>query len=138
VKEKAPSPDHAAAHSPSFTPRVLIADDNAWDRTLLSSSLRRKGNLVHTVARGTEVLEVAAQFQPHVFFLDLGTPGLDGWEVCEQLRDSEIAGEAAILALMTNAPSNYSARYRRAGFDAYLQKPVELDLASRLVQCSLQ
>jgi two-component system, sensor histidine kinase and response regulator len=138
VKDKAHSPDHGADQSRSFTPRILIADDNAWDRALLSSSLRRKGNLVRTVARGTEVLEVAARFQPHVVFLDLCTPGLDGWEVCERLRDSEIAGEAAILALMTNAPSDYTARYRRAGFDAYLQKPVELDLASRLVQCSIQ
>jgi CheY-like chemotaxis protein len=138
VNDQADSTDHSAALARSVAPRILIADDNAWDRSLLSSFLRRKGHLVRTVGRGTDALEVAALFRPHVVFLNLHTPELNGWEVCRQLRNNEMAGEAAIFGLMTHAPSEYAARYRGAGFDAYLLKPVELDLASRLVHCSIQ
>ena len=57
---------------------------------------------------------------------------------CDQLRDNEITGEAVIFALMLYATTGDSARYRRATFDAYLSKPVELDLAGRLVRCAIQ
>ena len=78
------------------------------------------------------------RIRPQVVFLDLRIPELNGWEVCDQLRDNEITGEAAIFGLMAHSPTEYSARYRRATFDAYLSKPVELDLAGRLVRCAIQ
>jgi CheY-like chemotaxis protein len=118
--------------------RVLIVDGSAWDRTLLSGFLRRAGHLVRTAGCGTEALEVAGTFLPQVVFLDLRTPVLNGWEVCDQLRDNEITGEAAIFGLMAHSPTEDSARYRRATFDAYLSKPVGLDLAGRLVRCAIQ
>jgi ethylene receptor len=73
-----------------------------------------------------------------VVFLDLHTPELNGWQVCEQLRKNEHTEQAAIIALTTNAPGEYPSTCRHAGFDAYVLKPVELDLADRLVHCSLQ
>jgi CheY-like chemotaxis protein len=138
VNDKANTSDHVATDSRSLTRRILIADDNAWDRAVLSSFLRRRGHLVSTVRRGIDALEVAALFWPHVVFVDLRTPDLNGWEVCKQLRDRKNAVETAIFALLTNAPSEYAARCRHAHFDAYLLKPVELDLAGRLVHCSFQ
>jgi CheY-like chemotaxis protein len=90
------------------------------------------------VGCGNEALEVAGTFRPQVVFLDLRVPELNGWEVCDQLRDNEITGEAAIFGLMAHSPTEDSARYRRATFDAYLSKPVELDLAGRLVRCAIQ
>jgi CheY-like chemotaxis protein len=128
--------DQPPAGSDSSVRRILIADDHAQDRAVLSSFLRRRGHLVRTVDRGPDALEVAPLFQPHVVFLDLYTPELDGWEVCEQLRRSENVEGAAIFALTTNASGEYAARCDRARFDAYLVKPVQLDLAGRLVQCS--
>jgi CheY-like chemotaxis protein len=118
--------------------RILIADGSAWDRTLLSGFLRRAGHLVRTVGYGTDALEVAGTFRPQVVFLDLRAPELNGWEVCDQLRDNEITGDAAIFGLMAHSPTEESARYRRSTFDAYLSKPVELDLAGRLVRCAIQ
>jgi CheY-like chemotaxis protein len=131
-------PCHAAAELESLTRRILIADDDVRDRAALSTFLRRRGHLVRTVDRGTDAVEVAPLFRPHVVFLDLRTPELDGWEVCEQLRSSESVEEPAIFALTTNTPCEYATRCRHARFDAYLLKPVELDLADRLVQCSCQ
>jgi CheY-like chemotaxis protein len=90
------------------------------------------------MGRGTEALEVAGTFCPQVVFLDLRAPELNGWEVCDQLRDNELTGEAAIFGLMAHLPTEDTARYRRATFDAYLSKPVELDLAGRLVCCAIQ
>jgi CheY-like chemotaxis protein len=124
--------------APLVCARILIADGSAWDRALLSGFLRRAGHLVRTVGRGTEALEVARTFRPQVVFLDLRTPELNGWEVCDQLRENEITGEAAIFGLMTRSPTEDAARYRCATFDAYLSKPVGLDLAGRLVRCAIQ
>jgi CheY-like chemotaxis protein len=122
----------------SFCARVLIADGSAWDRALLSGFLRRAGHLVRTVGYGTEALEVAGAFRPQVVFLDLRTPEVNGWEVCDQLRDNEKTGEAAIFGLMAHSPTEESARYRRSTFDAYLSKPVEFDLVGHLVRCAIQ
>jgi CheY-like chemotaxis protein len=83
-------------------------------------------------------LDVAPLLRPHVVFLDLHVPELDGWKVCEQLRKNEHTEQAAIIALTSNAPGEYASTRRYAGFDAYLLKPVEFDLADRLVHCSLQ
>jgi CheY-like chemotaxis protein len=132
------SSGHAAAYLRRLTRRILIADDNAQDRALLSGFLERRGHLVRTVDRGTDALDVAPVFRPHVVFIDLRTPELDGWEVCERLRDNNNVEEAAIFALTTNAPGEYTSGCRRARFDAYLLKPVEFDLADRLVHCSFQ
>ena len=118
--------------------RILIGDGSAWNRALLSGFLRRAGHQVRTVGCGYEALGVADTFRPQVVFLDLRIPELNGWEVCDQLRDNEITGEAAIFGLMAHSPTEYSARYRRGTFDAYLSKPVELDLAGRLVRCAIQ
>lgn len=118
--------------------RVLIADDDAQDCAALSNFLRRKGHCVRTVDRGADALEVAPEFRPHVVFLNLCIPEIDGWGVCERLRVSEQVEDAVIFALMTNVTTGYAARCRHACFDAYLAKPVELDLADRLVHCSCQ
>ena len=118
--------------------RILIADDDAQDCAVLSNFLSRKGHYVRTVDRGTDALEVAPVFRPQVVFLDLCIPELDGWGVCERLRVSKHAEHAIIFALTTNAATEYASRCRHARFDAYLVKPVELDLAGRLVHCSSQ
>ncbi|MDB6160678.1 MAG: hypothetical protein JWO04_4384 [Gammaproteobacteria bacterium] len=127
---------HEAGYLRWLTRRILVADDNAQDRALLSSFLKRRGHLVRTVDRGVDAIDVAPLFRPHVVFLAIHTPEPDGWEVCEQLRASNNVEEAAIFALTTNAPGEYAARCRHAHFDAYLLKPVELDLADRLVHSS--
>ena len=118
--------------------RILIGDGSAWDRALLSGFLRRAGHLVRTVGGGNQALGVAGTFRPQVVFLDLRIPELNGWEVCDQLRDNEITGDAVIFGLMAHATAQDSARFRCATFDAYLSKPVELDLADRLVRCAIQ
>jgi adenylate cyclase len=132
---------HTSGHAPAslteLTPRILIADGNAQDRALLSGFFHRRGHAVHTVECGTDALEIAPLFRPHVVFIDLQTPKFDGWEVCEKLSDNDNVEGAAIFALTTNSPNEYTSRCRDAHFDAYLSKPVELDLADRLVYCSV-
>jgi DNA-binding response OmpR family regulator len=118
--------------------RILIADDDAQDSAALSKFLSRRGHCVRTVGRGTDALAVAPVFRPQIVFLDLCIPEIDGWGVCEQLRVSEHVEEAVIFGLTTTAATEYAVRCRHARFDAYLPKPVELDLAGRLVNCSPQ
>ena len=123
-------PTCSAARSPQHSEPGRCGNEQFW-RSLICSGIVRD-----SLDHGPDALEVAPLFQPHVVFLDLYTPELDGWEVCEQLRRSENVEGAAIFALTSYASGEYAARCRRARFDAYLVKPVELDLAGRLVQCS--
>jgi CheY-like chemotaxis protein len=109
--------------------RILIADDHADSRELLAFSLRLSGYIARTAADGDEALRIAREFSPHVIFLDLWMPGLDGWEVCERLREQGTTRDVPVYAL-TASPDD--GKLQLYGFTAYLAKPVELSTVHTL------
>jgi len=115
--------------------RILLAEAAGGDRGELTAFLEDRGHSVRVVDSDPAALEVAPVFKPSVIFLDLQSPELNGWELCQQLRDKDTLEAAAIFALMAAAPPEYADRCRHTPFDAYLLKPVDLTLADRLVAC---
>lgn len=142
----APSPLKAAqslpddpAPKPNGT-RVLIVDDNVDSVQLLGSILREKGYSVQSAHTGLDGLRIAREWRPDVVLLDIGLPGLNGYQVARQLRmmplDKADCGEAfggRIIALTGYGRPSDVARAREAGFDAHLAKPFELHELEKLI-----
>jgi CheY-like chemotaxis protein len=104
---------------------ILIADDNrdlAWTLALL---LRLAGFDVETVHDGREVLRAVRARRPDFLLLDIGLPGMDGFQVAEQIRGEPALKRIFIIAISGYAADMFPGRSMRAGFDHHLVKPVD-------------
>ena len=106
--------------------RVLIVEDNADSRAMLHAMLELWGHEVHEAPDGESGLERAVTVRPDIALIDVGLPGLDGYEVARQIRAS-VGGEHIFLVAVTGygEPDDLR-RARAAGFDSHLAKPVDV------------
>ncbi len=107
--------------------RVLIVDDNVPLAQLLVLLLYQSGFEVRTVDSGHLALDAALAFRPHFILLDIGLPGLDGYQVAEQIRNDPILKSVVIIAISAYGPDYRAERRCRADFNHYLTKPVLID-----------
>jgi PAS domain S-box-containing protein len=106
--------------------RILVVDDNRDAAESLAVLLRLLGHDVRTAYDGRLALETAAGYDPNVILLDIGLPGLDGFEVCQRLRASPDRAKAVIIAMTGYGQEEDKRHSQKAGFDAHLVKPVDL------------
>ncbi|AWG45956.1 MULTISPECIES: ATP-binding protein [unclassified Massilia] len=116
--------------------RILLADDNTDAVELLREILELEGHRVEVAADGLAALETAAGFLPDVAFLDIGMPGLNGYEVARRLRATPALAQARLVAVTGWGTQEDRARSEAAGFDAHLTKPVELDALIAIIASS--
>ncbi|MBC7778966.1 MAG: PAS domain S-box protein [Proteobacteria bacterium] len=105
--------------------RVLIVDDNVEAAETLAILLDLEGHEAHAAHDGLKALEVAAKVEPDVVLLDLGLPGLDGYQVCHALRKRTPATQPMIVAVTGWGQDSDRRRTQEAGFDGHLVKPVD-------------
>ncbi|MBC7803706.1 MAG: PAS domain S-box protein, partial [Candidatus Parcubacteria bacterium] len=105
--------------------RILVVDDNVDAAAMLSELLRLLGHEVLTVHGGMEALQAAEGFRPEVIMLDIGMPGMTGYEVARRLRERKRSPEPLIVAVTGWGKAEDEMRGREAGFDLHLVKPVE-------------
>ncbi len=113
--------------------RVLIADDNADQADGLALLLQMEGDDVRISYDGPGVLEAARDFRPQVVLLDIGMPGLDGYQVARRLRESPETRHALLVATTGWGQEEDLRRSREAGFDHHLTKPFEPALIEKLL-----
>jgi CheY-like chemotaxis protein len=104
----------------------LIVDDNVDSVEGLARLLRRQGFEVETANDGPSALDAAALRPPAFVFLDIGLPGLDGYQVAERLRGL-LAGAVTICAVSGYGREADRERARAAGFDHFLIKPIDFN-----------
>jgi CheY-like chemotaxis protein len=119
----AQAPGPARAESPHRC-RVLIADDNLDAAASLSLMLQVMGNDVRVANDGLEALAVAESFHPDAILLDIGMPGVNGYDVCRRMRE-RWGARPTIVALTGWGQEEDRHRSAEAGFDHHLVKPVE-------------
>jgi CheY-like chemotaxis protein len=113
--------------------RVLLIEDSADAREMLRTMLELAGHAVYDAADGARGLEMLNAVQPDVGIIDIGLPGMDGYEVAKRIRD-EPHGRGMLLLALTgyNAPGDANLASAH-GFDRHLVKPVDLELLTRLL-----
>jgi CheY-like chemotaxis protein len=104
---------------------VLIADDLKDHADSLALMLRVAGHEVHAVYDGAQAVAIAAAARPEVVVLDLGMPGVDGYEACRRIREQPEGNGITIIAVSGWGQPQDRKRSRSAGFDRHLVKPVD-------------
>ena len=105
--------------------RVLVVDDNQDAADSLALLLRLAGQDVRAAYDGPSALAHSQEFQPELVFLDIGMPGMDGYEVARRLRRHPGLENARLVALTGWGQEDDRRRSKEAGFDHHLVKPVE-------------
>ena len=114
--------------------RILVVDDNVDAATSLSRLLRRVyGQEVRVAHDGQEALGLVEEFQPEVVLLDIGMPGMDGYEVARRMKGHRAFAGARFIALTGWGQETDRLRSREAGFEHHLVKPVDPEVLSRLL-----
>jgi PAS domain S-box-containing protein len=103
--------------------RVLVVDDNVDTVTTLAMLVQESGHDVRTAFDGSAVLEAALDYRPNVVLLDIGLPGLNGFEVAKQLRQQPTLKNVVLVAMTGYGQESDRKRSKEAGFDHHLVKP---------------
>jgi signal transduction histidine kinase/CheY-like chemotaxis protein len=104
--------------------RILVVDDNQDAAWLLAEALRLLGHDVRISHDGAAALELARQWEPHIAFLDIGLPTLDGFQLCEAMR--HLPAPPHCVAVTGYGAQRDRERARTAGFVRHFTKPVDL------------
>ncbi len=125
-------PDHAPEggrqadqQPPPSGKRLLVVDDNQDAADSLAMLLRLQGHEVRVAYSGMAALEMTKTYSPDVVLLDIGMPGMDGYEVARRLRQTPGLGNVMLAALTGWGQKEDRRRTAEAGFDHHLVKPVE-------------
>jgi two-component system CheB/CheR fusion protein len=113
--------------------RILVADDNQDLADSCAEMLGRVGHAVQVAYSGPDALAAARAYQPEVVLLDLGLPGLDGYQVASQIRQMQGLEKAKIIAVSGYCGEEDRRRSQEAGFDSHLAKPVEPEVLFQLL-----
>ncbi len=118
---------HASIAAPVSDLRVLVVEDDPESLQLMGVLLSLWGYKPRLYPDGPAGLEAVAEEMPEVVLLDLGLPGIDGFEVAEKIRASP-GGEAPLIVAVTAfRGEEHRRRALASGFDKYLMKPVDIE-----------
>lgn len=113
--------------------RALIVDDNIDAAATLSLLLQLAGHTTATAHNGLQALQTAAEFKPDVVLLDLGLPGMDGYEVARAIRRLPESGNPVLVAVTGWGTPEDRVRTKQAGFNEHLTKPVDISMIEFLL-----
>lgn len=113
--------------------RLLVVDDNADTAESLALLLRFDGHEVVTAHSGDGALEAVEVFSPHIALLDIGMPGMSGYEVAERIRARSAGNRIVLVALTGWGQESDKRRALAAGFDRHLTKPLDLERLRELI-----
>ena len=113
--------------------RILVVDDNRDAVESLAMLLQLGGHETHMAHDGLEAVEAAKALQPDVIFLDVGLPGLNGYEAARRIRKQQEDKRIVLVALTGWGQEDDRRRSKQAGFDAHLVKPVDPATLAKLL-----
>jgi signal transduction histidine kinase len=116
--------------------RILVVDDNVDLSRALTTLLSRFGYEAQAVNDGQTAIEAARALRPEVVLLDLGLPGIDGYEVARRLRREEGVQDATIIAITGYGQEDGGRYSREEGFNHHLIKPVQIEALVELLERS--
>jgi len=126
VRREGPSAKaHPAEEAPASVQRALVVEDNADAADMLSELLGLWGYDVRAAQNGEEGVTLAATFRPHVVLVDIGLPGMDGFEVARRLRATRPTSQALVIGVSGYGQETDRRKAEEAGIDHQLMKPLD-------------
>ncbi len=132
-KSQPQSPNDSVAKQTGPLLRVLVVDDNLDAADSLGLLLNASGHDVRTAYDGSTALEVAAEFRPNIVLLDIGLPGLDGYEVAKRLRNEPDFSNVVLVALTGYGTETDKLLSKEAGFNHHLVKPASFSMVKEIL-----
>jgi CheY-like chemotaxis protein/anti-sigma regulatory factor (Ser/Thr protein kinase) len=130
----APAPEvKVAAAEAQGSRRVLLVEDNDDAREVLRDLLEMWGHRVEVAENGPKGVQLFPVWRPHVALVDLGLPGMDGFQVAQRIRESE-GGKDVFLVALTGYSGDHQRKAVEAGFNLHIVKPVDPDELERLLE----
>jgi two-component system cell cycle response regulator DivK len=118
--------------------QLLVVDDHPINMKLISFLLELEGYEVRTAGSGSEALAILESYRPRLILMDLQMPGMNGFELTQQLKAAPATKDIIIIAVTAYAMKGDEQRARAAGCDDYITKPIDNDELPRLVARLLQ
>jgi len=107
--------------------QILVVEDNAKSMTLFRDVLRATGYRTLEATTGGQALMLATEHGPALVLMDIRLPDMDGVEALSRLRMDERTASIPVLVVTAQAMKGDIERFKEAGFDGYLSKPVDID-----------
>jgi CheY-like chemotaxis protein len=114
--------------------RVLLVEDNELNRDMLSRRLARRGFDVVTALDGEEAIQQTNEIKPDLILMDMGLPGLNGWDATRRIKANPETNAIPVIALTAHAMNVDREQALAAGCDAFETKPVELERLLTTIQ----
>lgn len=127
------APPPAMTQRPAGVVRVLVVDDLLASAETMKVLLESEGYVVETAADGASALAMAKTFVPAVVVLDIGLPGMSGFEVAQHMRLLPETQGALLIALTGYGEAESRLRSQKAGFDHHVVKPADIDFLLALI-----
>ena len=115
-------------------PRALVVDDNADAAEAFARLLRLMGCETMSLTDPFLALDAADRWKAQVVFLDIGMPGMDGFELARRLRAKYGFDSLRIVAVTAYSEEEHRTMSRQAGFDAHVVKPVDIHLVESMLR----
>jgi two-component system, cell cycle response regulator DivK len=128
----------AGPYQEAMMPKLLLVEDNEYNRDMLLRRLERKGFQVICALDGEEGYEMAHTERPDLILMDMHLPKLDGWEVTRRLKAAADTKAIPIVALTADAMMGDCEKALAAGCDGYDTKPIELPRLLGIINTLLQ
>ena len=129
------TPEKGSNGSQQAAPRrILIIEDNDDARDTLRAILEASGHEIHEAPDGPSGVAQAFLLRPDIILIDLGLPGLDGYQVAIQIRSNPACRAALLIALTGYGQEEYRRRAEAAGFRGFLLKPVDIGDLEKLIE----
>jgi CheY-like chemotaxis protein/nitrogen-specific signal transduction histidine kinase len=128
--EARPAPERRATPAKR---KILVVEDNDDARRMLSLALAESGHEVHEAADGVAGVEAGTKLEPEIAFIDIGLPGMDGYEVARKLSDRMNRRKPVLIALTGYGQADDKQRAQEAGFAVHLTKPVDPQRLERII-----
>lgn len=113
--------------------RIMVVDDNVDAAESLSALLQFGGHSLYVAYGGMEAIKIAESCRPHITFLDIGMPDMDGYETALAMRKIDSLKEMKLVALTGWGAEEDKFKSQEAGFDNHLTKPAQLDAIEALI-----
>jgi CheY-like chemotaxis protein len=131
ARERTPRPSRSAAWRPQ---RLLVVEDNVEAAQAFAMLLRHLGHDVEVVHDGPAALDAVDAHPPDLAIVDIGLPGMSGYDVARRVRSRRGTDRPVLVALTGYGTSEDRAQALAAGFDRHLVKPVEIDVLRGMLE----